>query len=182
MTSSGLKPDPDKVGAIQKMRDLKISRECDEYVYSSPLGHISAQIVRHHGLTTTTDAQGSRLALDQRPQRSVPRYPKTGHSARLFRGSINLVTSAFWRAGKRPQGPGNEVELHDLTEQLTLQCRTSERGFGAALLQHGAPHAFPSRALTAAETRDAQNEKVMQAVVNASSRSVSRTTSRYSPP
>ena len=59
----------------------------------------------------------------------------------------------------------------DLTEQLTLQCGASERGFGAALLQHGAPHAFPSRALTAAETRDAQNEKEMQTVVYASSRS-----------
>ena len=42
-----------------------MSRECDESVYSSPLGHISAKIVRHHGTTTTTtDAQGSRLATN----------------------------------------------------------------------------------------------------------------------
>ena len=79
------------------------------------------------------------------------------------------------------------LRLYDSTKQLTLQCDASEGGLGEALLQEGALLAFPNRALTEAETRDAQNEKEMQAVVYASSRagnhgSVSRTTSRYSLP
>ena len=89
-----------------------MSRECDEYVYLTPPDHISAPIIRHHGPTTaTTDAQGSKLALDHHPQRNDPPDPKTGYSARPLRGSMNLATRAFWRAGSRPKGLGNEVEV-----------------------------------------------------------------------
>ena len=62
------------------------------------------------------------------------------------------------------------LRLYDSTKQLTLQCDASEGDLGEALLQDGALLAFPSRALTEAETRDAQNEKEMQAVVYATSR------------
>ena len=102
-----------------------MAKECDEYVGSSPPGHISAPLIRHHGPTTTTTTLGSKLALDQRPQRNVPPDPKTGYSARPLRGSINLFTRVFRWAGKRQTGPGNEVELYDSNKQLTIQCGAS---------------------------------------------------------
>lgn len=50
-------------------------------------------------------------------------------------------------------------------EELTIQCDASEKGLGAALLQNGRPVAYASRALTDVETRYAQIEKEMLAIV-----------------
>jgi len=46
-----------------------------------------------------------------------------------------------------------------------LQCDASERGLGAALPQKGQPVAFTSRALTETESRYAQIDKELLAVV-----------------
>ena len=46
-----------------------------------------------------------------------------------------------------------------------MQCDASEKGLGAALMQNGQLIAFASRALTDPETRYAQIEKEMLAVV-----------------
>ena len=46
-----------------------------------------------------------------------------------------------------------------------IQCDASEKGLGAALLQDGKPVAFASRALTDTETRYAQIEKELLAIV-----------------
>ena len=53
----------------------------------------------------------------------------------------------------------------DSTESLTLQCDASDKVLGAVLLQKGQPIAYASRALTDAETRFAQIEKELLAVV-----------------
>ena len=57
------------------------------------------------------------------------------------------------------------VELSVLAESLVYQCDASEKGLGAALLQHGKPVAYASRALTETEQRYAQIEKEMLAIV-----------------
>jgi len=57
------------------------------------------------------------------------------------------------------------LKYHNLEDELTVQCDTSEKGLGAALMQNGQPIAFASRALTDPETRYAQIEKEMLAVV-----------------
>nr|XP_054766977.1 uncharacterized protein K02A2.6-like [Lytechinus pictus] len=56
------------------------------------------------------------------------------------------------------------IRDHDKKE-LTLQADASDTGLGAALMQEGRPVAFASRALTDTETRYAQIEKELLAVV-----------------
>ena len=57
------------------------------------------------------------------------------------------------------------LPYYNLEEEVTLQCDASQFGLGAALLQNGQPVAYASRALTCAETRYAQIEKELLAIV-----------------
>ena len=57
------------------------------------------------------------------------------------------------------------LRYYNLKEEVTLQCDASQSGLGAALLQGGQPVAYASRALTPTETRYAQIEKELLAIV-----------------
>ena len=57
------------------------------------------------------------------------------------------------------------LRYYNLKEEVTIQCDASQSGLGAALLQNGQPVAYASRALTSAETRYAQIEKELLAIV-----------------
>ena len=57
------------------------------------------------------------------------------------------------------------LSYYDSKKPLMIQCDASEKGLGAALLQEGQPIVFASRALTDTETRYAQIEKEMLAIV-----------------
>ena len=57
------------------------------------------------------------------------------------------------------------LHYYNLSDEVTLQCDASKSGLGAALLQNGQPIAYASRALTPAETRYAQIEKELLAIV-----------------
>ena len=57
------------------------------------------------------------------------------------------------------------LRFYDPGKELTIQCDASQTGLDAALLQDGQSLAFVSRALTDTETRYAQLEKEMLAVV-----------------
>ena len=59
------------------------------------------------------------------------------------------------------------LRYYDPNKSLVIQCDASEKGMGAALLQEGQPLAYISRALTDTETRYAQIEKELLAVVYA---------------
>ena len=57
------------------------------------------------------------------------------------------------------------LRYYNLKEEVSLQCDASQSGLGAALMQNGQPVAYASRALTPAETRYAQIEKELLAIV-----------------
>lgn len=57
------------------------------------------------------------------------------------------------------------LQYSNPVKPLTMQCDASEKGLGAALLQDERPIAFASRALTETETRYAQIEKELLAVL-----------------
>ena len=57
------------------------------------------------------------------------------------------------------------LQFFDNNISLMIQCDGSEKGLGAALPQDGKPVAFASRALTDTETRYAQIEKELLAIV-----------------
>ena len=57
------------------------------------------------------------------------------------------------------------LRYYNLNEEVTLQCDASQSGLGAAMMQNGQPVAYASRALSAVETRYAQIEKELLAVV-----------------
>ena len=57
------------------------------------------------------------------------------------------------------------LRYYNVKEEVTLQCDASQFGLGAALMQNGQPVAYASRALTEAETRYAQIEKELLAIV-----------------
>ena len=62
------------------------------------------------------------------------------------------------------------LRYYNLEEEVTLQCNASQFRLGAALLQNGQPVAYVSQALTDAETRYAQIEKELLAIVFACER------------
>ena len=62
------------------------------------------------------------------------------------------------------------LRSYNLNDEVTLQCDASQSGLGAALLQKGQPVAYASRALTPVETRYAQIEKELLAIVFACER------------
>ena len=62
------------------------------------------------------------------------------------------------------------LRYYSLADEVTIQCDASQSGLDAALMQNGQPVAYASRALTSAETRYAQIEKELLAIVFACDR------------
>lgn len=57
------------------------------------------------------------------------------------------------------------LHYYNIKDEVTLQCDASQSGLRVALLQNGQPVAYPSLALTSAETKGAQIEKELLAIV-----------------
>ena len=62
------------------------------------------------------------------------------------------------------------LRYYNIADDVTIQCDASQSGLGAALMQNGQPVAYASCALTPPETRYAQIEKELLAIVFACDR------------
>ena len=141
MTKEGLEIDPDKVRAILEL-------EKPDSVES---------LRRFLGFVNYLARFLPRLSEVLQPLRELTvkdvKWLWTNEHDAAFAEVKRLVTSAPILAYYDPSLP------------LLIQCDASEKGLGCALLQNQKPVAYASRALTDTETRYAQIEKEMLAVV-----------------
>lgn len=141
VTADGLKPDPGKIDAVRNMpkpKDVKaVRRLCGFVNYLAKFLPRLSEVLE---------------PIQQLTRKEVPWQWQHEHDA-AFEKVKDLVTQAPL------------LKYYSPTEELTVQCDASEKGLGAALMQNGQPIAFASRGLTEPETRYAQIEKEMLAVV-----------------
>ena len=145
-TDQGLRVDPAKVRAIIEM----------------PAPTDKAGVQRLLGLTQYLSKFLPRLSNITKPLRELTQ------------------TNAQWvwetaqqdalEALKRAVAATPVLRYYNLEEEVTLQCNASQFGLGAALLQNEQPVAYASRAMSDAETRYAQIEKELLAIVFACER------------
>ena len=141
LTSNGVKIDPEKAKAVQDMpkpEDVEGIQRVNGFVnyLAKFLPHL-ADVMEPLRRLTRKDAE----------------WQWTEEQDKSFGEVKKLVTAA------------PILSYYDPKEELVIQCDASQKGLGAALLQKGKPIAYASRALTDTETRYAQIEKEMLAIV-----------------
>lgn len=141
LTSEGLKIDPEKVRAVQEM-----PRPADIKGLQRLLGMVNylAKFCPH--------LSDSCEVLRQLTHKDVI-WEWTDIQETAFVKIKEMIASA------------PVLKYYNPTEDLTLQCDSSETGLGAALLQVGQPIAYASRALTSTERGYAQIEKECLAIL-----------------
>lgn len=141
LTSTGLKPDPAKVEAITNMpkpKDIEGVQRLNGFInYLAKFLPKLSEVMEPIRRLTRKDTQWQ-WATEQ---------------DKAFQDVQKLVTEA------------PVLSYYDPSNELTIQCDASQSGLGAALLQNGRPIEYASRALTETETRYAQIEKEMLAIV-----------------
>lgn len=141
LTTEGLRPDPEKVAAVQHMQtptDVKSLQRFLGFVnyLAKFLPHLS-DVCEPLRRLTDMDVEWVWLPTHDSALDTVKQ----------------LVTC-------HPV-----LKYYNLHDEVTLQCDASETGLGAVLLQNGQPVAFASRTLTPTEQRYAQIEKECLAIV-----------------
>ena len=141
VTSEGLKPDPLKCQAINQM----------------PHPEDSKGVQRLNGFVNYLAKFLPSLSHVMEPIRQLTRKDVPWNwgkpQQKAFEKIKKLVTAAPC------------LKYFDSSKPLTIQCDSSEKGLGAALLQDNQPICYASRALTEVETRYAQIEKELLAIV-----------------
>ena len=145
LTSEGIKPDPKKVEAVQKM-----PQPTDVPSVKRFLGMVNYLSKFLPNLSTITEP------LRQLEAKGVERH-WDDNQQKAFDKEKTLITY-------HPV-----LQYYDVTKEVTLQCDASQSGVGAALLQEGHPVAFTSRALTSTEKRSSIKKELL-AIVHACDR------------
>ena len=141
LTSNGVKIDPEKAKAVQDMpkpEDVEGIQRVNGFVnyLAKFLPHV-ADVMEPLRRLTRKDVE----------------WQWAEEQDKSFEEVKKLVTAA------------PILSYYDPKEELVIQCDASQKGLGAALLQKGKPISYASRTLTDTETRYAQIEKEMLAIV-----------------
>ena len=141
LTPEGIRPDVEKVKAIVDMTSPTDVKE----------------LHRLQGMVTYLSKFVPNLADLTAPLRHLLRrdttWTWTSHHERVFQNIKQAVTSA------------PVLQYFDPSKPVVIQTDASSTGLGSCLLQDGKPIEFASRALTDPETRYAQIEKELLAIV-----------------
>ena len=152
LTSTGLKPDPEKVRAVQEMPvpDGRTSAEKVKAVQRF-LGFVNylAKFVPH-------------LADECEPLRRLTDKDADWVWEKYHQDAFNRL--------KQLVADYPVLRNYDVNLPVIIQCDSRKTGLGAALLQDGQPVAFTSRTLTSTERGYAQIEKECLAIVFACER------------
>ena len=138
---SGVKPDPEKVKAISQF----------------PVPSDVPSLQRFLGMTNYLG-------------KFIPNYSQlTAPMRQLMHKDIEFIwtdeqNNAFTKL-KDAIVSATTIAYFDVNKDITIQCDASKDGVGAVLMQDGHPIHFISRAMTEVETRYAQIEKELLAVV-----------------
>lgn len=141
VTNKGLLPDPEKVKAVKEM----------------PAPTDVEGVQRLNGFVNYLAKFLPQLSDVMQPIRQLTRQDVPWNWAPVQEKAFTKVKELVMQAPI--------LRFYDPEKPLTIQCDASEKGLGAALLQEGQPLCFASRALTDTETRYAQIEKEMLAIV-----------------
>lgn len=141
LTPEGLKPDPRKIEAIVAMPEPEDATALKRF-----LGMVNylSKFMPH--LSEMTEP------LRRLEDKDVEWQWLTQHSI-----AFNTV--------KKYLTESPVLKYYNVNEEVTIQCDASETGLGAVLMQKGQPVCYASRALTDTETRYAQIEKELLAIV-----------------
>ena len=137
----GVQPDPSKVSALKQMAPPTNKRELQAFL----------------GLATYMGPFTSDLSTLTAP------LPELVKENSLF--DWNSTHQQAFDAIKNAINAEAALAYHDPTKEVTLQVDASSTGLGAALLQDKKPIAFASKALTDTESRYANIEQELLAVV-----------------
>ena len=141
ITDEGLRPDPAKVRAIQDMPQPQDVTELLRF-----LGMVKYLAKFIPNLSDLAAPLNELLRKDREWIWEIQQATAFRH----IQATISETTT---------------LAFFDVNKPVVLTCDSSKDGIGAACLQEGKPIAFASRAMTSAETRYAQIEKELVAVV-----------------
>jgi hypothetical protein len=141
MSAQGLRPDPEKVRAINDMATPASAQDLSRFLGMA--NYLSRYVPNY---TSVTQPLRPLLRDD------VEWAWSTSHDA-AFRRVKDLIASA------------PVLRFFDPSVSAVIQTDASSGGLGSCLLQNGQPVAYASRALTDPETRYAQIEKELLAIV-----------------
>ena len=140
-STGGIKPDPEKVAAIHKLKAPENKTDLHTFL----------------GIINYMRSFMPHLADHTAPLRELLREDVQFQWSESHDMVFNMVKSLI--------SENTILSYYDRSKPVTLQVDASSRGLGAVLLQDGKPIAFASKALSPAETRYANIERELLAVV-----------------
>ena len=99
------------------------------------------------------------LSHHTEPLRAMLKQEAVFHWDEMTNASFQKIKDLIAKSATQP------LRYYDQTNPMTVQADASQRGLGTCLLQEGQPIAFASKSLTDTETRYANIERELLAIV-----------------